>query len=341
MEQRSDWADHAKGIGIVLVVYGHVVRGLVSGGVVGASPVWQVIDQIIYSFHMPLFFFLAGLFFWPSRQRRTAGAFLAGKVDTIVYPYLLWSLLQGCLEVLLSRYTNGHTTISEVLALLWLPRAQFWFLYALFLIVVFSLVVYWRRSLLVSLLGLALGAALYLYSDRFPATYRPWLLTVNFVFFAAGVSFSHAKNCARRHAQWLWWSLVSLALGAQWVYASVLQMNYRMGGWPTLLTALVSISAVVALSMAACRRGWVGADQLAALGRASMAIYLMHVLVCSGVRVVLRKILGVDDELVHVAVGTSLGLLVPWAFKIRAQALGLGWLFSPPKRFALAVRAHR
>lgn len=322
----------------MLVVYGHVVRGLISGGVVGASPEWLLIDQIIYSFHMPLFFFLAGLFFWPSRQRRGVSAFLASKVDTIVYPYLLWSLLQGGLEVLLSRYTNGHTTASDVLALLWLPRAQFWFLYALFLIVVFSLLVYWRRLPLVSLMGLALGAALYLYSDRFPATYRPWLLTVNFVFFAAGVAFSHAQNWALREARWLWWSLALLAFVAQWVYASVLEMNYRMGGWPTLLTALASIAAVSALSMAACRQGWLGAAQLAALGRASMAIYLMHVLVCSGVRVVLKRFLDVEDEFVHLVLGTTLGLLIPWAFKAKAVDWGLQWIFAPPKRLSLAAR---
>ncbi|MDB4201501.1 hypothetical protein N9763_00715 [Polaribacter sp.] len=40
--QRIDWIDQAKGFGIILVVYGHN---------------FPSIEDYIYSFHMPLFFF--------------------------------------------------------------------------------------------------------------------------------------------------------------------------------------------------------------------------------------------------------------------------------------------
>lgn len=44
---RECWIDVAKGIGIILVVLGHVTRN-------------ENLIRIIYSFHMPLFFFLGG-----------------------------------------------------------------------------------------------------------------------------------------------------------------------------------------------------------------------------------------------------------------------------------------
>ena len=50
---RIAWVDVAKGIGIILVMLGHMVDG---HGLIG---------QWIWSFHMPLFFFLSGLFFMP------------------------------------------------------------------------------------------------------------------------------------------------------------------------------------------------------------------------------------------------------------------------------------
>ena len=57
---RVYWIDYAKGIGIFLVVIGHVCRGLTSGSIL--SPlVAKSIDQWIYAFHMPIFFFLSGL----------------------------------------------------------------------------------------------------------------------------------------------------------------------------------------------------------------------------------------------------------------------------------------
>ncbi len=47
-EKRIEWIDTAKGIGIVLVVVGHT------------SFVPKAMINLIFAFHMPLFFFLSG-----------------------------------------------------------------------------------------------------------------------------------------------------------------------------------------------------------------------------------------------------------------------------------------
>src|SRR5215208_2174678 len=52
MSKRIGYLDVARGIGILLVVLGHNDFGAI-------SPFFQ---QVIYSFHIPLFFFLAGYF---------------------------------------------------------------------------------------------------------------------------------------------------------------------------------------------------------------------------------------------------------------------------------------
>lgn len=54
MSTRIEWVDIAKGFGIILVVIGHMVKG---NGIVG---------QYIWAFHMPLFFFLSGMFMRPT-----------------------------------------------------------------------------------------------------------------------------------------------------------------------------------------------------------------------------------------------------------------------------------
>ncbi|SHN29786.1 acyltransferase family protein [Rhizobacter sp. OV335] len=59
--QRLPWVDTAKAVGIVLMFYGHVVQSRAGGD--NASAVDQL--RLIYAFHMPLFFVLAGLFFHP------------------------------------------------------------------------------------------------------------------------------------------------------------------------------------------------------------------------------------------------------------------------------------
>lgn len=127
MQERNVWVDYAKAIGIILVVYGHVARGVFNAGLPMDEGSYRLVDCIIYSFHMPLFFFLSGLFFYDSLMKRGRTGLVVNKVDTIVYPFIVWSLLQGLLEVVLSNYTNGQVTLTEVLSLLWMPRAQFWF----------------------------------------------------------------------------------------------------------------------------------------------------------------------------------------------------------------------
>ena len=70
MKQRNQWVDYAKAIGIILVVYGHVARGLIAAGLPMNQTWYTLVDSIIYSFHMPLFFFLSGLFFYDSLTKR-------------------------------------------------------------------------------------------------------------------------------------------------------------------------------------------------------------------------------------------------------------------------------
>ncbi|MGV6772632.1 acyltransferase family protein [Klebsiella pneumoniae] len=71
------------------------------------------LNSIIYSFHMPLFFFLSGLFFIKSIEKKGKLLLFIDKFKTIAYPYLVWSLLQGTIEVLLSRFTNSKTSFTE------------------------------------------------------------------------------------------------------------------------------------------------------------------------------------------------------------------------------------
>jgi fucose 4-O-acetylase-like acetyltransferase len=55
-KKRSIFLDIARGVGIILVVIGHTMSPVMTG-----NAVMEAAYQILYVFHMPLFFFLAGL----------------------------------------------------------------------------------------------------------------------------------------------------------------------------------------------------------------------------------------------------------------------------------------
>lgn len=73
-EKRINWVDQVKGFTIFLVVYGHN---------------FPFNEKYIYSFHMPLFFMIAGFF----HPRVSNVANLNKRIKSILLPYFIWSII--------------------------------------------------------------------------------------------------------------------------------------------------------------------------------------------------------------------------------------------------------
>jgi fucose 4-O-acetylase-like acetyltransferase len=329
---RNALFDYAKGIGIILVVYGHVARGIQSAGLPVDQEFHTLVDSVIYSFHMPLFFFISGCFFPLSVEKRGAVGLLAGKLSTVVYPYILWSLLQGLLEVAVSAHTNGSVTLDQVLSLLWWPRAQFWFLYILFGAFVLAAVLYRQTTPAWTTMVLGLAIAYYLtrYSpaDMFMLNVLPQC----FVFFACGVSAAHLlTRVDLGRPGWLALTAAAFVL-AQWDYhQDVVDTASGHTSPAKLVLGLLGIGLVMLLSrhLTSWRWRW-----LEYVGRHSLEIYLLHVLAGSGTRIVLQQFLGITDPVAHLVAGTLAGLGLPLLLVANARRPALKWLFavSPPLR---------
>lgn len=326
MTGRQYWVDFARTVGISLVVYGHVARGLQAAGIGPTGAATDIPVSMVYTFHMPLFFFLSGLFFLPSLQRQGVGGLLRGKLDTIIWPFLLWSLVQGAVEVQLSAYKNDPTTWAQVLSLLWLPRAQFWFLYALFTIFVLA-ALYFRafpRGLFVALL---IGVAVYLWPVLLPDVAPLRLASQGLVFFVTGIIFARHADVARLARPAVALALLGGAIFCQILFHFEYGLRNSDRGLALLLVALVSIAATVALS-AMCAR-W-PSRLVNLIGASTMAIFVLHILTGSGARMLLQRVLGVESFAVHLIVGMAAGLILPIAIEALARRSGVRHLFDAP-----------
>ncbi|CAL1518086.1 acyltransferase [Chitinophaga sp. MM2321] len=138
--RRYAWVDYAKGIAIIFVTYRHVIYGLLYSGA-KVNTMLMDANEIMYGFRMPLFFFLSGLFFASSLQKRGGRNFLTSKVNTLLYPYILWCLIQLTLQIIFSKYTNSKPSINDYVDIIIHPRSmlQLWYLFALFNVSVFYL----------------------------------------------------------------------------------------------------------------------------------------------------------------------------------------------------------
>lgn len=321
---RWQWLDVTKGIGIMLVVAGHVLRGLVSGGQLDRSEAYVLVDSIIYSFHMPLFFFLSGILFFPTLTRKAVPEAVLGKIDTILYPYIVWSIGQGAVELLLTGYTNNGVGSLDFLNL-WHPRAHFWFLYYLFFFFLFSSLLFYAAKankvawiiLLIASIGLY-----FIPTDRLPSWLRPFCS--GYFFFTLGVIVPPALFAKCRGAPWAILSIVIFAISQFWFHA-ILNQNFTDKS-----AYLFAISTICVACTALLSANLLGplAKIFAYLGERSMSIYLAHVLFGSGARVILTKFFGENSSGLHISAGIVLGVTGPVLLHNFVAKFSIPFVFS-------------
>lgn len=275
---------------------------------------------------MPLFFFISGYLIWGSVNARGFFSVLPSLLALLLWLYVVWSLGHGSIEVLLGRLTNGNLLWTEVLAL-WQPRAHFWYLYALALLVLVSSTFAWvpERYRAIALFVASTLAFSYpgVGSDWYPLLVSSWYL----VYFASGfllADYRFRGHKFRSHAQvaYLFW--IALAIG--WI--SLVQQVLLL----KLVAAIAGIGLVGLLALVLARCSMPVSRWLAVLGAAALPIYLAHILAGSGVRIVLQKMLGIDAVWVHLLMGVGSGVLLPWAlWMLTTRWRTVGWLWALPK----------
>lgn len=312
---RGSFQSYARGIGIVLVVYGHVLRGLTSAGIVNTHSWLQQTDFLIYSFHMPLFFLLAGVNA-PGSLAKGRGRFLAAKLYSILIPFVLWSLVQGSIGLLLHDDTNSPVSLRRLLCSPVFPLGQFWFLQALLICHLLYCALPPVRALLV-LLALLLYAA----ANAVPVFAILCPAALFFPFYAAGVLASgKLSEWLERHSAT---PQIAASVGlfiAAIGLAKALHCSYQS---PYVLpAAFLGILAVIQISMRL--QQWHRLSWLARLGELSMTIYLLHVLASGAMRFFLNRA-GVEAPAVHLLAGVAAGILLPLVLYRLLTNIGLAW----------------
>lgn len=316
---RYEWIDIARGVGIFLVVFQHVVGGLIGSGFFKPTPGAEFGDYAITILHMPLFFLLAGLNVEHSIAKGKR-RFLQSKIRTIVYPYFLWSVLQGGSQLLLSRYINSAPTAKELLHIFWAPIGQFWFLYVLMLCHLLALILpISSRLLFATLAAVAFG------SFFLVPTFLLRQTLYMFLFYALGILFASQLKKFAITNYWIgnagFFSLFLLFLAAA-------HLVYRRGIVPhDFPTAAVSLLGTMSIIWFAKFTRKSSVPWLVVLGQYSMSIYVMHVLAAAGMRVAL-KLAHIRQPLFSLGICVVSGLLLPILAQRILEQLRLAKLFG-------------
>ncbi|ALK08890.1 acyltransferase family protein [Blastochloris viridis] len=313
---RVFWIDFAKAFGIILVCLGHTIGGLRIDRIGADLEFYNFLRALIYTFHMPLFFFLSGVLtgFRPSTS---VGGFIRSSVVGLILPYVLWSVVFVFVQNAFSGAVNAATPYSDLAQMWWKPIGLFWFFYALFVaraVYFVAMALFGRSGMTAAFMAFA---ALYGLSFAGLTDFNSILMGGSF--FGLGVLAAPLLSRAPDRRVLI---AALLAATAAWAVLAVATLDPATPRPLWVAAAIAGIAMTVAASRLVPAPNGSVLGGLALIGQASMAIYVAHVMFSATVRAVLYKA-GVYDATLHVVLATAAGVIGPVVLFVLANRAGL------------------
>lgn len=347
---RYNWVDYLRGVVILLVVYHHTYLGLQKSGLPVPASIADA-NIVFYSFRMPLFFIISGIFTNRSLTYKTTRDLAWVKFDKILYPYFIWAFLQVSLQIILSNFTNSERTYHDYFYILYQPRQldQFWYLPALFnatmvfifiktrlqpkksMHLIFGLMLYlvspfldsismlsdWMRFYLFFVIGDVVADFIFRSSVQKQAK-KPMILLVLLPCFIAAQVYYLRNNFADRLLNTTVMDLFSAAPGRYLYY----EVSF-------LFIALIGCTTLIVLSF--LLEKWHKLSFLRILGFHSLYIYIIHLIVIGFTRILLMRVLHIESLVIILATCIAFGVTVPIIFYNLFGKRQLWFLFSTKK----------
>jgi len=307
-KSRLYWVDYLKGIAIILVVYRHSLLGIQRSGLIIPDSFVNA-NMIFYSFRMPLFFMLSGIFISRSLAKRSVKQFIATKFETLLYPYLIWVTIQVTLQILMSSFTNSDRTLIDYTYIFYQPRNldQFWYLPALFnATVIFVLLKKYVNGKW--WLQISLGIGFYFLSPHLQniSMLSDWMEF--YIFVAIGDAISEVFF--KQKVQNLFKNYLTLILATPvFIIVQIYYLNHQTTQLQFLGIAFIGCFTMLSLAFIFQRLNIL--PSLRIVGYHSLIIYVMHVMITAFTRIFLMKVLHIDNSIAILFICIFVGSILP------------------------------
>ena len=304
---REKWIDVCKLTACILVVAGHLLRGLSSAQIISENGIFGYLTTTVYFFHVQLFFFCSGYLYQSRAKAGFSNHFknAARKLLDLGIPYAFFSSAAYFLKTLFEDSVN-HGNKRGLLEVLFVkPSAPYWFLYVLFFL--FLVTPKFRKK---KTAGIALGLSVILWALELVFLYRvniPYAaegIMEDLVWFVMGMyvakaGFMKEKVTFLKVLPWLSFIPCSILIYVFGIYFPGLD----------LIMGTLGIGMTVTLSAFAARKIF-RRGSTAYLVKYTMPIFLMHTMASPAARAVLLKA-GITSAPVHLAAGMAAGIILP------------------------------
>lgn len=351
---RYEEVDVYRGLAVVGVVFSHAVGGLRSAGLLPRDSLLWLTNDWLYQFRMPAIALVLGLFISYGVRKYGTKRYILKRAIFALYLYVLWYVIQMGMELATSSLKNHPITLAEALRI-WSPPAHLWFIpYIAVSALVIAIVRPWERRPWLSLPLLIVGStALWGWS---PAIWGlQGLALVGFSAVGATIGVKRFGGFLRsRPGLVIVVGAISLGIALlffgyqRFVPASVnaspeLWVEGRLSWLPLSVFVAWLGQFILAGFAVALYRVPVVRETMVYVGQQTLPVYLAHILVIAGLRIVLMR-LGIDSVPLLMVVLVVAGV----AFPVLAERITQGnvlrhvfhppdrWLPSPPARPALS-----
>ncbi|MEL4320444.1 acyltransferase family protein [Leifsonia sp. YIM 134122] len=265
---RLAWIDTAKGIAITLVVLFHSTLYL---GLAGAVGPLTVLNPLLDTFRMPLFFFMSGVLGARAVALPYRGLFQR-RLVLLLWLYVVWVIAQQLYMQAMPPISPGAAPDSwwHLIDFLVIPNPNLWFIYALPIF----FTVAWLTRRLPPVIPLAVAALVAVgFGTGFLHTGTAWdKMGRYFVFFLLALLIGDWVRSVAPRATW-WHALAVTAVYAVTVAAAV---KFQLLHVPFVLLGLGILAVVVGIAVSVVLARWRGFGILARLGSRTLPIYLVH-----------------------------------------------------------------
>ena len=307
--KRIEWIDLCKGIAIILVVIGHMFRGFTSSGMYNKyNEIFSYIDYTIYSFHMPLFFIISGVLYRKGRKINTVEKywrFIRKKFNVLMIPYFIFSWIQIIIKLIMSSSVNNKVGYESFINILFKPIEQFWFLYVLMIIFmimpIIDIIINNRIKTIVIVLIFIIVRILPIKLGVIGNAFY------NLLYFYVGCIIANIYGKLFKKNTCISLFIVYITINFV-VY--ILPISNVLSNIGNYIMAIVGSLLVIEATKVFQYKENIVVNILKAIGKHSMAIYLLHIILASGIRIILLK-LGINNMVIQVIFGFIFGIFIP------------------------------
>ena len=324
---RIKYIDALKGFAIICVVIGHIANGYL--GERTASGLFYSTYNIVYAFHMPLFFVISGFLFGRTyfRDGQINRDRLKVQVIRLACLYLFYSLIVGGSKIIFDQYVVNPVTPKDILLIPVKPLEMlYWYLFVLIIyyIIFSSKYIIRLNSAIVLTITLAMGIASWWIPQR--QLFDANRLFKYPLFFYLGIILNKKDGILKKRAAMYIPLPCILAL-------YILFWNRKSPLNQTLIVnQALGIGCSIFLFAAFQQLRFLGENPFFLLtGRYSLEIYLLHTFILTACRALFHH-WNVENPVLILFASTAAGVLIPILFGMACKMLRIHrFLFNPYK----------